>query len=189
MEIFFVRHGETDFNVAGRIQGGMDIPLNNTGIEQANKLAEKCAENEMKFDAVFSSSKLRASKTADIVSKRLGLHFEVVEGLEEIDLGEWQGLTWAEVKEKYKDNYNEWFKNRRYTKVINGESHQDMIDRVFKALKKLIDLRHERILVVTHSAVIMCMQCIIKDVPFNEMTNYKPKNAELVKFDSQDFLI
>lgn len=116
MDIYLVRHGETDYNVAGRIQGGMDVPLNSTGLEQARRLGEKCVESGIYFDAILSSPKTRASKTAEVISDMLGQSYQELYGIEEIDLGDWQGLTWSEVKEHYKEDYKRWFHHRRYAR-------------------------------------------------------------------------
>lgn len=189
MKIYFVRHGETDYNVARRIQGGMDTQLNARGIEQAKALGNKCLESSLKVDAIFSSPKKRAKKTAEIISKALCMPFETLVGLEEVNLGKWQGLTWSEVRVRYSVEFNEWYHKRRYTKVSSGESYQEMLTRVMEALKKVEEEGHNQVLIVTHSAVLMCILCLINDEPFEVMKKFKPDNGEIILIDSEELSI
>ena len=122
--------GQTDWNLKGKIQGSCDIELNDTGIKQAEELSNKILEDKYKFSKIYSSPQRRAVKTAEILSKVTNVDYISIEGLEEMNLGEWEGLSWAEVKEKYPTEYEEWYINRRYTKPPKGESYQDMLERV-----------------------------------------------------------
>jgi probable phosphoglycerate mutase len=110
-----------------------------------------------------------------------------IDGLEEINLGSWEGLTWKEVREKYPTEYEEWYQKRRYTKAPNGESYQDMIDRVLEAIHKIIASNKDNVAIVTHGAVIMCLQCYITNTPFDEMGKFKADNANITEIDSVIF--
>lgn len=109
------------------------------------------------------------------------------DGLEEMNFGEWEGLSWAEVKEKYPTEYEEWFINRRYTKTPNGESYQDMLERVLTAIRKIISENCDDAVIVTHSAVIMCIQCYLTNTPFHEMTKFKTDNASIIEIDTKEY--
>lgn len=87
LRIYLARHGETDWNVERRLQGGIDIALNATGRQQAAKLAERL--KGVRLDAVYSSTLLRSRETAEIV--RGGLHLKGLPGLSERRLGKFQG--------------------------------------------------------------------------------------------------
>ena len=93
------RHGETDWNRESRFQGHADTTLNEAGRGQARALAERLADE--RIAAVYASPLLRACETAEIVAARLGLAVETVEGLREVDVGSWSGLTRAEVEERF----------------------------------------------------------------------------------------
>lgn len=123
MKLFLIRHGQTDWNIKGKIQGSCDIELNHTGIKQAEELSNKVLENKYKFSKIYSSPQRRAVKTAEILSKVTNIEYISTEGLEEINFGEWEGLSWAEVKGKYPTEYDEWYINRRYAKPPKGESY------------------------------------------------------------------
>ncbi len=105
-ELVLVRHGETDWNAEHRFQGHADPPLNDRGRAQAHALADELRGTP--FDAAYTSPLRRAAETAEILAVELQLPVRPVEALREIDVGEWQGLTRAEVRERYPDGFARW---------------------------------------------------------------------------------
>ena len=188
MKIFLVRHGETDWNLKGKIQGNTDIELNKTGIKQAYELSNKMLEKNYKFSKIYSSPQKRALQTAKILSENTNIECIVVDKLKEMNLGKWEGLAWSEVRENYPLEYKEWFVKRRYTKTPNGESYEEMLERVLDSLYKIIDDNSDNIVIVTHSAVIMSLQCYITNTDFDKMTKFRTDNASILEIDS-DLLI
>jgi probable phosphoglycerate mutase len=184
MKLFLIRHGQTDWNIKGKIQGSTDIELNDTGIKQAEDLSVSILEKNIKFSKIYSSPQRRAVKTAEILSKVTNVGYISVEGLEEINFGEWEGLSWVEVKEKYPTEYKEWYVNRRYTRPPRGESYQDMLQRVLTRIHKIVNANCDDIVIVTHSAVIMCIQCYLTNTPFDEMMKFKTDNISITEIDS-----
>ncbi len=184
MKLIFIRHGQTDWNVKGKIQGSYDSDLNNNGINQAIELTEKLLKLNYKFSKIYSSPQKRALKTAEILSKYSNIDYFPMTGLEEMNMGEWEGLSWSEVEERYPIEYNKWHLNRRYTKTPNGESYNDMLKRVLKAIHKIIKENSDDVVIVTHSAVIMALQCYITNTPFDEMLKFKPKNAGIIEINT-----
>ena len=81
MKIFLVRHGETDWNLKGKIQGNTDIELNKTGIKQAYELSNKMLEKNYKFSKIYSSPQKRALQTAKILSENTNIECIVVDKL------------------------------------------------------------------------------------------------------------
>lgn len=207
MKILLVRHGETDWNVAQRIQGSTDTPLNETGIMQARKLAEELAKRETPIIGVYTSRLERAAKTAECVAEKLGKECIVLPGLEEINFGLWEGITWEQVEEQFPEEFQTWRQNRRYEHPPKGESYQELVERVVAALQKLIkelksgksadresaEIRTSEngfaegdIVVVTHSADIMSLMSFIHDTPFHEMVKrYKTKNTAVVEIEAE----
>ena len=92
--LLLVRHGETDWNAEGRLQGHTDRPLTDYGRRQAQQLAEELEREEI--DAIYSSDLARARETAQIVGERLALPVELDPELREKDWGTWEGLTAVE---------------------------------------------------------------------------------------------
>lgn len=187
MKLFLVRHGQTDWNLKGKIQGSYDSELNEAGIIQAEELSKKIIENNYEFSKIYTSRQKRAIKTAQILSRATNVGYIQINGLEEMNLGKWEGLSWAEVKERFPSEYEEWYKNRRYTKTPNGESYQDMLERVLMAIRNIIKENCSNVVIITHSAVIMCLQCYITTTPFNEMTKFNVDNTAITEFDSELF--
>ena len=187
MKLIFIRHGQTDWNVQGKIQGSYDSELNDTGIKQAMNLSEKLLNLNYKFSKIYSSPQKRALKTAEILSKSSNVDYISVKDLQEMNMGKWEGLSWKEVEENYPNEYKEWYLNRRYTKTPEGESYQDMLERVLKAIHKIINENNEDVVIVSHSAVIMCLQCYVTNTPFNDMLKFKTKNANITEIDSNSF--
>ena len=206
MKILLVRHGETDWNVAQRIQGSTDTPLNETGIQQAKRLAEELGKRETPIIGVYTSKLERAAKTAEFVAKKLGKECIILPGLEEINFGLWEGITWEQVEERFPAEYQTWHQNRRYEHPPKGESYQELVERVVAALQKLIkelkngnqtdketgdttnrtDVREGDIVVVTHSADIMSLMSFINDTPFHEMVKrYKTGNTAVIEIEAE----
>lgn len=189
MRLLFVRHGETDWNVENRIQGGTDTALNENGLEQARQLGQKLAEQKLMIAKIYSSKLKRAHKTAEIVGELLGVDVESVDGLEEMNLGQWEGMRWHEVKETYPEEYEEWYLNRRYQKTPNGESYQELLERVLPALTYITQKEENIVLVVTHSANIVTLLAVIHNTAFDQMFRvYKIGNADVVEIDSTELL-
>jgi uncharacterized phosphatase len=137
-----VRHGETEWNRIGRVQGLSDIPLNDTGREQARHAGRRLAAE--RWDAVAASPLRRAAETARIIAAELGLpEPELVDELVERNYGEAEGLTGQEI-------------DARFGGVVQArESREQVVERVRPALLALAERHPEgRVLVVSHGGVI-----------------------------------
>ncbi|BBF42449.1 phosphoglycerate mutase family [Lachnospiraceae bacterium KM106-2] len=184
MKLYFVRHGETDWNVQLRIQGSTDTCLNENGIRQANELGQKLKDENLKVSKIYSSKQKRAFVTAETVGSYLDLPVEPLEGLEEMNLGLWEGISWVEVEKNYPKEFKLFYENRRYTKTPKGESYQDVLERLFVALKAIIE-QGEDAIVVTHSALLYALFSYIHNTPFEEMRDhYHFANAQIYPVDA-----
>jgi broad specificity phosphatase PhoE len=119
-EIWLARHGETDANAEGRVQGSLDPPLNERGREQALELAEQAAP--LGIRALYTSHLLRARETADIVGAALGLEPKVDERFAESWRGEWEGRFHDEIKEEDPDGWAASFGAGADFRFPGGES-------------------------------------------------------------------
>jgi 2,3-bisphosphoglycerate-dependent phosphoglycerate mutase len=150
--ILLARHGETDWNREKRWQGLADHSLNARGREQARALAEQL--EALPFSAIYASDLRRAHETALIVAERRGLVVTTLRELREIDVGSWTGLSYDEVKERFRDAYTQ-MRTRTGRGWEGGETYAEMGRRVLKAMH-WIARQHpgDAVLVVTHSAPI-----------------------------------
>mgnify|MGYP002510303825 CR=1 FL=1 len=187
MKLYLVRHGETDWNLQNRIQGQTDTLLNEEGRRQAQELAMKLKEKHH-ISSIYSSRQKRAWETAQVVGRAIGVRPSVKQGFEEISFGKWEGYTWRQVREKFPEEYQTWYKNRRYQIPPEGESYQQLLDRLLPALADLMEKNGGNILVVSHSAVIMTLLSYINDTPFEDMVkNYKTGNTGIVEVEPELF--
>ncbi|MFI3237399.1 MAG: histidine phosphatase family protein [Lachnospiraceae bacterium] len=184
MKVLLVRHGETDWNVASRIQGMTDTDLNEKGIEQARELGRSLITYPGNICRIYTSPLKRARQTADILSEYIGVSCEVLEGIEEMNFGIFEGISWKEAKVKHEDAYAKWHRNRRYTKIPEGESYQDVYERVSAAIEKITENETGEVLVITHSGVIKTLLSGIYNTPFQEMaTRYVTENCKIVPLE------
>jgi probable phosphoglycerate mutase len=99
--IYLIRHGETDWNMAGRWQGHADVPLNDLGLRQARLLAQRIQSEQVRFDAIYSSDLARAYQTAWELGAAVRVPVQLYPPLREIDLGTWSGLHYDEIRERF----------------------------------------------------------------------------------------
>ena len=151
--LFLFRHGETDWNRAGRLQGQTDTALNATGLTQAQALAERLRPHRL--DAVLSSDLERAWTTARIVAEGLGVPLIAEPGLRETNIGEAEGLYWPEVKSRFGEALTErWFTDDNAA-FPGGETGLETRSRGLAALHRFVlEQPYRRIGVSTHGAMV-----------------------------------
>ena len=185
MNFYFTRHGETEWNVKKKIQGTTDIPLDEKGIQQAKRLAETLLEKqrngELHLDRVYTSPQLRAAETARFSAEALGIDCIRLWDLREMDLGDWEGRNWDEIRETEAERHHIWDTHRRFCHTPGGECYNEVLRRTLAALEQILTCEKDDVLVVTHSAVLMALRCYLADRPFDVMREYRTRNTELVR--------
>jgi broad specificity phosphatase PhoE len=175
-EIWFVRHGQTDWNVAHRFQGQINTPLNANGFAQAKVLAETLVGH--KFAALYSSDITRARQTAEIISARLGLPVQIEPFLREISQGRWQNLTLEEVAMRYPDEMRAVICDPAGTHAHGGESYYDVAARITSAADAMAAAHPEqKVLAVAHAAIIGSIICVTGHIPLDKLGEHLPGNA------------
>ena len=178
--LIVVRHGETSWNEVGRLQGQLDIPLNDTGHRQAVATGTYIAARwGVSVSEIVSSDLLRAAATAQAIAAALGSHHTVTidAGLRETNLGVWQGSTWEFVSHEFRDEVHQWRTNPDAA-MQGGESTRQRLHRVAQALH-MAALRNVGgvVVVVAHGGVIDDVARLACRVPFGESTRRRKVNA------------
>ncbi|MFM9974340.1 MAG: histidine phosphatase family protein [Beijerinckiaceae bacterium] len=152
--LFFIRHGETDWNAEGRLQGQRDIPLNDLGRVQAAEAGVLLKKLHVQPDDLdwWVSPLFRTRETAELARDAIGLHppyYKTDARLKELTFGRWEGMTWKEVRRTDPAGASRREKDKWAAVPPDGESYAMLIERV---LPFLSELRRESVL-VSHGGV------------------------------------
>lgn len=152
VEIILIRHGETEWNATETFRGRADVALNENGLKQAELLGEYLHEEKIKV--VYSSPLRRAVRTAEAIAGHHRLSVTIAENLNDIDCGEWEGLTLKEVKEKFSETYQDWVDTPEQVRIPGGESLNDVRDRALPFVQDAVTRCGDgKIALVSHRAV------------------------------------
>lgn len=179
-QICIARHGETDWNQRGILQGWLDVPINAQGRQQAYVLAHSLAGAD--FSAVWSSPLVRAHETAAIVATSLGLSPPLCHaGLRERHFGAIQGIPKDELAELNPALLEQILRRNPAAEFVGGETMEEFADRLHAAFADIGALhKRGRVLVVTHGWVLDVVTRHIGGLARNAVLHVKPKNGECV---------
>ncbi|SDW89491.1 phosphoglycerate mutase [Thiocapsa roseopersicina] len=176
--ICVTRHGETDWNITGVLQGWIDVPLNDNGRKQALEMAD--AFKDSGFSQVWTSPLSRASETARIVAEVLGLPSPIhSDGLKERNFGRVQGMTKQDLSVLHPGLHADIMRRDPACRFEEGESPDEFADRIVAALHE-IARRHpgERVLAMTHGWVMDVITRHARGLPRTLVLEMKRKNGE-----------
>ncbi|MDY2959820.1 MAG: histidine phosphatase family protein [Hornefia sp.] len=175
-KIFLVRHGETNWNKARKFQGMTDIPLNEAGKIQAGYAHE--ALKAFHIDVAFASPLCRAQETARIILEGRDIELNTEEELHEQNAGDWEGLTAAEIEEKFPGQHDLWTSRPTRVHIQNGESFQQVQERAVKAFWKLVKENDGKtILIVAHMVCLSMILLKIAGISIDEIWDRPLSNA------------
>jgi broad specificity phosphatase PhoE len=148
-----VRHGQTEWNRIERFRGRADIPLNETGLWQAEATGRRVAGTWTPV-AVYSSPLSRAVKTAEAIAGHFNLPVLAHPGLADVDYGEWQGLTPSEARERWPKQVDDWYNHPDRARFPGGESLTELRSRAMQAISELT-VRHAggTVVLVGHTVI------------------------------------
>lgn len=193
LRIYFVRHGETIWNTLKIFQGRQDSPLTEVGINQAEKLSEYI--KDIHFDKIYSSPQSRAKKTAEILLGNRKLNIIEIPELQEINMGNVEGIPRENFEKNFPEEYHNFWNNAiAYNPIaFNGESYQEVLDRVKVGLEKLIqENKKGTVLVVSHGVTLKAIFNIIKKHGIKEFSEQEvPQNTSttIVEYSDGEFKI
>ena len=164
LRLLLVRHGETEWNRVSRFQGGIDVPLNDNGRQQAQMASEFL--KDVQIDFAISSPMLRPKETAEIILKsHPTVNLELQEALKEINHGLWEGKLESEIKQEYADLLHQWQTAPETVQMPEGENLQQVWDRAvacWNAIIESVELSDSELktgLIVAHDAINKVILC------------------------------
>lgn len=166
--LYLVRHGEAMGNILLQFQGNIDCPLTPQGLEQTQCLEKRFAQ--IPVDVLYSSPLKRAYDTAAAIARATGCAIQVDPRLIEINGGEWEGMSWKELPQRYPEQFDNWVNHPGDFSAPQGESMQQVYERAKEVLSEILE-RHEekRIAVATHGCFIRNALCFLLGYPISEM--------------------
>jgi alpha-ribazole phosphatase len=179
LKLFLVRHGQTDLNKVRRYQGRIDVPLNEAGIGQAQKLALRLSSEP--FDKIYASPLVRAQETAKTIHNGRNIDIVSLPELVEMDFGKLEGKTYKEIIEVFPA----WEPSVFDFTFAGGENLDSLAIRIksFVAMLKELD-EGSNILVVTHSGCLRIILCLLLDIDINKWWQFKIDVASLTIMDN-----
>lgn len=185
LTLFLVRHAETDWNAQHRYQGHSDLPLNKTGVEQANQLANRI--KTQKFDHVFSSDLLRSVQTAEILVDSRGIQIQTDRRLRELNFGILEGHTFEEGLARWPEMITAWVQDNNQPPE-NGERIDTFTQRVFDFYNELrTHYNQKTILIVSHGGPLRTIiQSLLPISERSAATWFNLDHASLTAFQLDD---
>lgn len=189
--IYIIRHGQTDLNFRGVVQGkGMDTDLNDLGRSQAEAFYRHY--KNIPFDHIYTSTLKRTHQTVHKFIE-LNIPWTQLPGLDEIGWGIYEGVESSEaVRQAFADMLGSWVAGSLTQKFDNGESPEEVKVRQLEAFKYILENKNTRnILVCMHGRAMRILLCVLLDKPLSDMEEFPHSNTTLYKleYDGAKFLI
>jgi alpha-ribazole phosphatase len=184
-KVIFIRHGQTEWNVTGRYQGQSDVQLSEEGCQQAVKLAENFPVDRV--DAIYASDLQRAMVTAETIAKQFGLPVQAEPAFRELSFGEWEGLTYQQIVDKWEDAMANFLQHPDILEIPGGESFPAVQKRAVTRLNELVKEHDgQTIVVVAHGAVLRTLLAAALHMPLQYLWSIRQFNTavNIVRYDA-----
>lgn len=183
--IYLVRHGETEYNRLGIIQGsGVDSDLNDTGRKQADLFYAQYGH--LPFDKVYTSALKRTYQSVQRFIEEKGLPHEKLAGLNEIRWGHYEGTANNTWRDEYKDIIAGWSTGELHIRIPGGENPIELQERQKPALQHIMQHTHEtNILICMHGRAMKSFLCLMLNQPLNEMEKFGHRNLGLYILENE----
>lgn len=184
-KLILIRHGETEFNRQGRILGRGPEPLNATGKRQARRAARAVA-TMMPF-ALYASPLVRTVQTAQYIADEASVDLIKAPGLEEIDVGDLEGLTGTQLQEAWPDVMRSWRTNPAEVTMPNGESVEQVRRRAWAAVNEILG-RHPggTVVVASHNFPIQTLVCTALGMPLNNFRQVRVDLGSITRLEVKE---
>ncbi|MBK9603758.1 MAG: alpha-ribazole phosphatase [Anaerolineales bacterium] len=178
MKLFLTRHGQTDWNIAGRYQGQSDTPLNETGLRQAEQIAKRLSSETI--HAIYSSDLSRAANTAQSIADFHSLEIKKDSRWRELSFGDWEGMTYQEMSAHSPELFEAWMKDPLTISTPNGETLAQLAERVKAAFDEIKEEHADQtVLVVAHSGSLQSLLAVTLGVDLNRYWQFRISQASL----------
>lgn len=190
MRIFLIRHGETEWNKLGRLQGHSDVHLSGEGIHQAYLLTTHA--HFPHIDAIYSSDLSRATETAEILAEYFNLNVKKIPELRETNFGDWEGKSIKELAEKLPDDFGKLFTDPERCRPPHGETFLECQARVMNVIRNIIATHDgQNVIVVSHGSAIRLIIGAALDMPIHKIWAISQFNMALniLRVDEGNFTV
>lgn len=177
MNIYLVRHGETEKNTLKKYYGNLDVGLNEKGKMQCEYLREKLKNIE--FNKVYTSKMKRAIETADIILQDRNHEIIKDNRLNEMSMGDFEGKDHKELEKLYPQEWKAWCEDWRECSPPKGESYREFYLRVKEFIEDVLKEDVENILIIAHGGVIKSIYTYILGEDFDIFWKVSSRNGEL----------
>ena len=188
LRYLLIRHGQTDWNVSGRIQGQSDVPLNVVGEEQVVALAQGLASTPI--DAVYTSDLKRARATAEAMVDPHGLDIRLEPRLREVHFGEWEGFTYEELLGRipgFSEAWDAWKADRVHRAPPGGESLIQFSERVEAAMDDVRAAHPDgNVAIVSHGGSIRMTFCVLFRLPLTSYWQMSVHNTSISEIEVRE---
>ena len=165
--IYLLRHGAVEGHEERRFIGQFDLPLGENGLRQARWWRKELAD--ILFDRIFCSDLTRSRDTARIIAGTRKRPIEVMPQLREIHLGEWEGLSVAEVRRRFPEEYERRGQDLSDYRPPGGESFNDLRKRILPVFERIVSEMEGHILIVGHAGVNRTILCHLLGMPLRNL--------------------
>ena len=191
MKIYLMRHGETDYNKKGLIQGSLDIPLNEYGIRLAELTRDGFRKEGLKFDKAYCSPLIRARQTADILLEGQDTLISYDDRICEMNFGEGEGILLKDIsiKPEYENIDYLFHDPEKYVATEVGESYEALFQRVKDFLEQEIypkENSYKNVLVCCHGGIIRAFLAFLKKLELSQFWNNHQPNCSVNIIEIKD---
>ncbi len=188
MKIYLIRHGETDWNKAGKLQGSADIPLNEYGVELAQITSEQM--KDIPLEIIYSSPLNRAHTTAQIMRRGREIPIIVDERLREMDFGMYEGMIVRDAGKSEDHPLHDFISHPEKYRPLEGEEFSGVITRAHSFIDEVLcplQDNYEHVMLAVHGAFIRCFLRCVEERPLSEFWSGIPqKNCAVTTIELKD---
>lgn len=190
--ILLTRHGHVDGISPPRFRGRHDLPLTQTGRDQARQLGAFLAASGQKIDAIYTSPLGRCVETGNAITAATNLKATVMHNLLDIDYGDWTGKTLEEVERTDPERYALWWRLPQLVRPPKGDSLQDLVARTAEAVREIIASHPDgRVVVVGHDSTNRAMLLTLLDLQPSAFWQFQqsPCNITEIEVSSHSVIV